>query len=209
MKTKTNLLQIITGAFVACLLISNVMASKQFEIGSLVLTSGAILFPFVYIVNDVLAEVYGFKRARSVILLGFALNAFAVLAYTVAIALPAPAYAADGAEAFALVLGSTWRLLLASFAAYLVGSLANAAVMARMKKADKGGKFLMFRCVLSTLIGEGLDGVIFVTVAFVGVLPNSAIITMILSQIVFKTLIELVCYPVTRCVIKKVEALPA
>ena len=209
MKTKTNLLQFITGAFVACLLISNVMASKQFEIGSLVLTSGAILFPVVYIVNDVLAEVYGFKRARAVILLGFALNAFAVLAYTVAIALPAPAYGADSAEAFALVLGSTWRLLLASFAAYLAGSLANAAIMARMKKADKGGRSLMLRCVVSTLIGEGIDGVIFVTVAFLGVLSNSALLTMILSQIVFKTLIELVCYPVTRCVIKKVEALPA
>lgn len=206
---KTHVLQSLTGAFIACLLISNILAAKTFTLGGVVLPTAVIVFPFVYIVNDVLAEVYGFKRARAVILLGFALNAFAVLAYTVAIALPAPAYGADGAEAFALVLGSTWRLLLASFAAYLVGSLVNAAVMERMKKADTGGRFLMLRCVLSTLIGEGLDACIFISIAFIGTMPAGDLLVMIGAQAAFKTLYEVAVYPVTRCVIKKVEALPA
>lgn len=202
--TKSELFMYVIGAFVACLLISNVMAAKQFQIGPLVLTSGAILFPVVYIINDVLAEIYGFKRARKVIFLGFALNAFAVAAYGLGILLPAPEYATVASDAFAMVLGNTWRVLLASFAAYLAGSLSNAYIMERMK----GKSGLMARCVTSTLVGEGLDGIIFVSVAFIGLLPAEAILTMIAGQIIFKTGVEIILYPVTKSVIEKVRALP-
>ena len=207
MKTnKVQLYSILTGVFVACLLISNVLSAKTFELGSVVLPTAVIIFPVVYIVNDVMAEIYGFRKARNIILLGFALNALAVAAYSIAIALPAPAYATEGAAAFASVLGSTWRILIASFAAYLVGSLVNAGIMVRLKA--KLQQHLMFRCVLSTLVGEGIDAVIFITIAFAGTMPVETLLIMIAAQAAFKTLFEIVFYPLTRVVIKKVEQLP-
>lgn len=208
MKTnKTQLHSILAGVFVACLLISNVLSAKTFTLSSVVLPTAVIIFPLVYIVNDVMAEIYGFRKARNIIFLGFALNALAVAAYTVAIALPAPDYAAEGAAAFAAVLGSTWRILIASFAAYLVGSLVNAGIMVRLKA--KLQRHLMFRCVLSTLIGEGIDAVIFISIAFAGTMPAETLLIMIAAQAAFKTLFEVVFYPLTRFVIKKVEQLPA
>ena len=203
--TKSNLYQIITGIFVACLLISNILASKTFTLGNVVLPTAVIIFPVVYIVNDVLAEVFGFKKASNVIVLGFVLNLFAVLAYTVAIALPAPIFAAETADAFALVLGSTWRMLLASVAAYLVGSFVNAYVMVWLKA--KTEKLLMLRCIISTLIGEGLDAMIFITIAFVGTMPLTSLLTMIVAQALFKTAFEIVAYPLTRIAIKKAKSL--
>lgn len=204
--SKTQLYSILTGVFVACLLITNVMSAKTFTLGNVVLPTAVIIFPVVYIVNDVMAEIYGFRKARSIIFLGFALNALAVAAYTIAIALPAPAYAAEGAAAFAAVLGSTWRILIASFAAYLVGSLVNAGIMVRMK--EKLREYLMLRCILSTLVGEGVDAVIFITIAFIGTMPMETLVIMIVAQAAFKTLFEVVFYPMTRAVIKKVELLP-
>lgn len=204
--TKTKLYQVLTGVFVACLLISNVLAAKTFTIGSVVLPSAVIIFPLVYIVNDVLAEIYGFRKARNIILLGFVLNALAVAAYSIAIMLPAPAFATEGAAAFASVLGSTWRLLFASFAAYLVGSFLNAYVMVRMKERLR--KYLMLRCVTSTLLGEGVDAIIFITIAFYGTMPFADLLVMIVAQAIFKTAFETVCYPLTRVVIRKIEVLP-
>jgi uncharacterized integral membrane protein (TIGR00697 family) len=205
--TKSNLLQMLTGVFIACLLITNVMSAKTFMLGSVVLPTAVIIFPIVYIVNDVMAEIYGFRKARNIIFLGFALNALAVAAYTVAIMLPAPAYAAEGAAAFAAVLGSTWRILIASFAAYIVGSLLNAAVMVRMKERLR--EHLMLRCIMSTLVGEGVDAIIFISIAFAGTMPLETLLVMIAAQAAFKTLFEVVFYPLTRFVIKKVEKLPA
>lgn len=204
---KTQLYQILTGVFIACLLISNILAAKTFTIGSIVLPTAVIIFPLVYIVNDVLAEIYGFKKTRAIIFLGFALNALAVLAYSVAILLPAPDFAAEGAAAFDLTLGSTWRVLLASFAAYLVGSIANAKVMVVMK-ARNGEKLLMARCIFSTLIGEGLDALIFISIAFYGTMPLSSLLVMIAAQAIFKTLYEVIVFPVTGAVIKAVRRLP-
>ena len=204
---KGQLYPILTGVFVACLLISNVLSAKTFTLSSVVLPTAVIIFPVVYIVNDVMAEIYGFKKATRIILLGFALNLLAVVAYSIAIALPAPAFAAEGAAAFALTLGSTWRVLIASFAAYLVGSLVNAGVMVRMK--ERLQEHLMLRCVLSTLLGEGIDAIIFITIAFAGTMPWESLLIMIAAQAAFKTLFEVVFYPLTRVVIKKVERLPA
>lgn len=203
--TKTQLYQMLTGVFVACLLVSNVLAAKTFTVGGIILPTAVIIFPIVYIVNDVIAEIYGFRNARNIILLGFVLNAFAVAAYSIAILLPAPAFAAEGAAAFATVLGSTWRLLLASFAAYLVGSFINAFVMVRMK--ERLERQLMLRCVLSTLIGEGLDALIFITIAFAGTMPLADLFTMVVAQALFKTVFEIVFYPLTRTTIKKINTL--
>lgn len=205
MKTKTQLYQVLTGVFVACLLISNILASKTFTLGNFILPTAVIIFPIVYIVNDVLAEIFGYKKTRNVVYLGFILNALAVGAYSIAILLPAPVFATEGAEAFALVLGSTWRLLLASFSAYLIGSLVNAKIMVKLK--EKSENKLMFRCVLSTLFGEGIDALIFITIAFVGTMPVQDLLIMIIAQATFKTLFEVVFYPITRVVIGRIKTL--
>ena len=133
--TKTELYAMLTGVFTACLIISNIIAGKTFDFFSIVLHCGVIIFPIIYIVNDILAEVYGYKKARNVILLGFLMNLVAVICYNVTIILPAPAFF-ENSEAFSTVLGSTVRLLIASFIAYLAGSLVNAKLMVKLKKWD-------------------------------------------------------------------------
>ena len=169
--TKIELYAMLTGVFTASLIVSNIIAGKTFDFFSFVLPCGVIIFPIIYIVNDVLAEVYGYKKARNVILLGFLMNLVAVICYNITIVLPAPAFF-ENSNAFGVVLGSTFRLLVASFAAYLVGSLVNAKMMVILKKWDEDKLFL--RCILSTLFGEGLDAVIFITIGFLGTMPLEA-----------------------------------
>ena len=203
--TKTELYAILTGIFTACLIVSNITAGKTFDFFSFTLPCAVIIFPVIYIVNDVLAEVYGYNKARKVILLGFFMNLVAVICYNITIWLPAPVFF-ENSQAFSIVLSSTLRLLIASFAAYLVGSLVNAKVMVYLKKWDE--KKLFFRCVVSTLFGEGLDALIFITICFLGTMPLEALIVMIVVQAIFKTGYEIIIYPVTRLVITKVKKLP-
>lgn len=204
-KTKTELYQILTGIFIGCLLISNILAAKTFTLGSFILPTAVIIFPLVYIVNDVLAEIYGYEKAKRVIYLGFFVNAVAVIAYNIAIALPAPIFAGEIAAAFEVVLGNTFRMLVASFAAYIIGSLVNAKVMVKLKARNEN--HLMFRCMMSTLVGEGLDALIFISIAFYGTMPLSALLTMIVAQAAFKTIFEVVVFPITRIVINKIKTL--
>ncbi len=203
--TKTELYAILTGIFTASLIVSNIIAGKTFDFFSLTLPCGVIIFPVIYIVNDVLAEVYGYEKARNVILLGFLMNLVAVICYNVTIWLPAPVFF-ENSDAFSIVLGSTFRLLVASFAAYLVGSLVNAKMMVVLKKWDEDKLFL--RCILSTLFGEGLDAIIFITIGFLGTMPLEALLLMIVAQALFKTIYEMIVYPLTRYVIGSVKALP-
>jgi len=203
--TKIELYAMLTGVFTASLIVSNIIAGKTFDFFSFVLPCGVIIFPIIYIVNDVLAEVYGYKKARNVILLGFLMNLVAVICYNIIIVLPAPAFF-ENSNAFGVVLGSTFRLLVASFAAYLVGSLVNAKMMVILKKWDEDKLFL--RCILSTLFGEGLDAVIFITIGFLGTMPLEALLLMIVAQALFKTVYEIIVYPLTRHVIDSVKALP-
>ncbi|WP_094516234.1 MULTISPECIES: queuosine precursor transporter [Methanobrevibacter] len=202
--TKTDLYAILVGIFCAGLIISNIIASKTFEFFWITLPCGVIIFPLIYIVNDVLAECYGFKKARRAIYLGFFMNLIAVICYNVTMFLPAPAYF-TGDGAFHTVLGSTLRLLVASFAAYLIGSLINAKLMVYLK-----GKYenkLFFRCISSTFAGEGMDALIFITIGFLGTMPVSALLTMIVAQALFKTAYEVVVYPLTRHVIHNLKDL--
>ncbi|MER2013658.1 MAG: queuosine precursor transporter [Methanobrevibacter sp.] len=203
--TKTELYAILTGVFTACLIVSNIIAGKTFDFFSFTLPCGVIIFPVIYIVNDVLAEVYGYQKAKRVILLGFFMNLVAVICYNITIILPAPAFFTNS-EAFSIVLGSTFRLLVASFVAYLVGSLVNAKVMVILKKKyeDK----LFFRCIASTLVGEGLDAIIFIFIGFLGTMPLEALLLMIVAQALFKTIYEIIIYPLTRYVIGNVKRLP-
>jgi len=203
--TKTELYAMLTGVFTASLIISNIIAGKTFDFFSVVLPCGVIIFPIIYIVNDVLAEVYGYEKARKVILLGFLMNLVAVICYNITILLPAPVFF-ENSDAFGVVLGSTLRLLIASFIAYLVGSLVNAKLMVVLKKWNE--EKLFFRCILSTLFGEGLDAIIFITIGFLGTMPVEALIIMIVAQALFKTVYEMIVYPLTRYVIGSVKALP-
>ena len=133
------------------------------------------------------------------------MNLIAVICYNITIWLPAPVFF-EGSEAFNVVLGSTFRLLIASFVAYLVGSIVNAKSMVYLKKWDE--EKLFFRCILSTLFGEGLDAIIFITIAFWATMPAEALIIMIVAQALFKTIYEIIVYPVTRSVIGRIKALP-
>ena len=197
---KENLYGILSGIFCASLIISNILAFKTFMIGEFVLPTAVILFPIVYITNDILAEIFGYEKTKQVVITGFMMNIIAVIGYNVAIALPAPSYF-TGQEAFSLVLSNTLRVLVASMSAYMIGSLVNAKVMEKLKK--KYENKLMFRCVMSTLVGEGLDALIFITIAFLGTMPITTLLVMILCQATFKTVYEIICYPVTRKLIYK------
>ena len=203
--TKTELYAILTGVFTACLIISNTIASKTFTLFSFTLPCGVIIFPIIYIVSDVLAEVYGYEKARRVILLGFFMNLVAVICFNIAIWLPAPAFF-ENSQAFEIVLGSTFRLLMAGFAAYIVGPLVNAKLMSYLKKWDEEKLFV--RCIVSTLFGEGLDALIFITIAFFGTMPTEVLLVMIVAQALFKTVYEIIVYPVTRTVIVNIKKLP-
>jgi len=203
--TKTELYATLTGIFTASLIISNIIAGKTFDFFSFTLPCAVIIFPIIYIVNDVLAEVYGYSKTRNVILLGFFMNLVAVICYNATILLPASAFF-ENSEAFRIVLGSTARLLIASFTAYLVGSIVNAKLMVYLKDRDE--KKLFLRCILSTLFGEGLDAIIFITIGFMGTMPAEALLVMIAVQALFKTVYEIIVYPVTRYVIGSVKSLP-
>lgn len=203
--SKTELFSILASIFCTCLIISNILAYKTFTIFDIVLPCAVIIFPVVYIVNDVLAEIYGYKKARKVIFLGFILNLLAVICYQVSIMLPAPVYF-TGSEAFATVLGNTSRVLLASFTAYIIGSLVNAYLMTYLKR--KAEQYLFMRCIVSTLFGEGLDAILFISIAFYGTMPLIVLLTMIVAQALFKTVYEIIIYPVTRYVITYVRSLP-
>lgn len=207
-KTVSKLYMVLVTVYVACLLISNVTAVKTFSLGPFNLPAAVLLFPVVYIVNDLLAEVYGFKNARFAIYLGFALNLLMVGYFALAIALPAgPFFGAQ--EAFATILGSTPRMLIASLSAYLVGSTLNAKIMVSMRDlAYNDGNFLLFaRCIVSTLFGELCDSLIFITIAFAGSMPYSQILIMVATQAAFKTLYEMVVFPLTSVIIKKVRCI--
>ena len=203
--TKTDMYAIFTGVFTSSMIISNIIAGKTFDFFSFVLPCGVVIFPIVYVVNDVLAEIYGYEKARRVIILGFFINLIAVICYNITIWLPAPAFF-ENSEAFSIVLGSTFRLLIAGFVAYIVGSLVNARLMVYLKKWDEEKLFL--RCILSTLFGEGLDALIFITIGFFGTMPTDALIVMVIAQALFKTAYEIIVYPLTKVVIGKVKELP-
>jgi len=202
--TKLELYSILTGIFCACLIISNILAFKTFTFFDIILPCAVIIFPLTYIISDVLAETYGIRKTRQVIFLGFLLNLLAVIAFQIAIWLPAPAFF-TGSEAFETVLSNSFRVLLASFLAYLVGSLLNAHIMVWLK--EKSEKYLFFRCIVSTLCGEGVDAIIFISIAFFGTMPLIALVGMIVAQAIVKTVYEIIVYPVTRRTIGFIKTL--
>jgi hypothetical protein len=157
----------LTAVFVTALVVSNIIAIKLLEAADRVFDAGNILFPLTYLIGDVLTEVYGIRVARRIILLGFACNLLAVGAIQAAVHLPPADFWAENDQAFGDTLGTTWRIFVASLTAYLVGELANSAILARLKVATEG-RFLWLRTITSTVVGQGLDTALFVTIAFAG-----------------------------------------
>lgn len=198
--------QLISALFVTSLIISNIIAVKIGAFGSYFLPVAVILFPITYIIGDILTEVYGYSAARRAIWTGFTCNLVAVIAIYIAMKIPSAPFF-ENQKAFEQILGFAPRLLVASFVAYLVGQFANSVVLAKMK-IKTNGKHLWMRTIGSTIVGEGLDSLIFITLAFYGVMPTSVIGGLIVTQWMFKTLFEVVLTPVTYAVVgylKKTE----
>lgn len=189
--------------YTVALVVSNIIAGKLFTLGGVVLPAAVFLFPIVYILDDVIPEVYGWRAARTVIWFGFAANLFAVCFFLLTLALPAPGFW-KGQAAFVTVLGFTPRLLAASFTAYLVGTHVNAWIMVWMRRLT-GGRWLWTRTVGSTIVGESLDSTIFMTFAFYGVVPMVVLPGMILAQATFKIAYEAAATPLTYLVIGMVQ----
>ncbi|MGE5449806.1 MAG: queuosine precursor transporter [Methanomassiliicoccales archaeon] len=193
--TLTPTFFLIGALFVCALMISNIICGKLFSLWGMVLTADLILFPLTYIFGDVLTEVYGFKRARLVIWTGFLCNLLMALAFMAALALPHPGFW-KGQAAFATVLGSTPRIVMASLAAYFVGELSNSIVLSRMKVAT-GGRWLWARTIGSTLVGEGFDTMVFMTIAFIGTMAPNILMQMIVFQYLWKVSYEVLATPLT------------
>ena len=189
--------------FAVFLILANLMEVKVVKIGILTATAGLSVFPISYIINDCIVEVYGFAKARFVIWMGFLLNMIFVVFLQVCVALPGdPSWTAQAAVE--QVFGNTPRILLGSFVAFIVGSMVNAQVMSRMKVRD-GGKRFSLRAILSTVFGETADSLIFFPIAFAGMLPPATILTLVWTQVMLKTLYEIVVLPVTIRVVKMLK----
>ncbi len=196
---------VVAGFFIACLIVANIIAVKLVLIFGVVMPAGVIIFPLSYLFGDVLTEVYGYARSRLIIWLGFACNALVVVAIVVAGALPAAPFW-QGQAAYDTILGYAPRLLLGSFLAYLVGEFANSYVLARLKIATRG-RWLWTRTISSTLVGEGLDSLVFITVAFAGTAGLDLPLT-IVTQWLFKSAYEIVATPLTYAIVgtlKRIE----
>jgi uncharacterized integral membrane protein (TIGR00697 family) len=190
---------VVTALFVTCLITANIIIAKQISIGGIILPAAIIIFPLSYIIGDVLTEVYGYQQARRVIWLGFLCNLITVVAIWIAQKLP-PAPVFEAQAAYERILGSTPRFLLASFMAYLAGEFTNSFVMAKMKIITKG-RWLWTRTIGSTLVGQGVDTVVVLAIAFGGVLPLSVLGIMILSHWLAKSVYEIIATPLTYVVV--------
>ena len=207
MKATASLSFMLLGVvFCACLVASNLLETKLLQFGPVTITAGFLVFPISYIINDCIAEVWGFRKARLIIWLGFAVNFAMVALFQLAVALPAAPFW-EGDAAFRFIFGLAPRIAAASLAAFLLGSFLNAYVMSRMKIASRG-KHFSARAVLSTLAGESADSLIFFPLAFGGLVPAQELIKMMAIQIFAKTAYEIVVLPVTIRVVnflKKIE----
>jgi uncharacterized integral membrane protein (TIGR00697 family) len=199
------------------LIISNIIAVRLialrfFNAIELTLPAAIVLFPVAYIVGDVLTEVYGYPAARRGIWIAFGCNLVAVIAIWLAGVLPpAPFWTAgvydnpeQADQAYRAILGFTPRLLAASFLAYLVGEFLNSFVLAKMKVRTEG-RYLWMRTIGSTIVGQGADSLIFITVAFYGILPTSALLTAVVSQWLVKSAYEALATPLTYWVVNSLK----
>lgn len=190
--------------FCTCLIASNLLETKVLQFGHFTMTAGVLCFPVSYILNDCIAEVWGFRKARIIIWTAFVMNFLVVALGQLAVMLPAATYWADNEAHFNFVFGLAPRIAAASFTAFLVGSFINAYVMSKMKISSQG-KHFSFRAIVSTLWGESADSLIFFPLAFGGLMPLAELGKLMLLQIITKTLYEVLMLPVTIRVVRYVK----
>ncbi len=199
MKTERNtvsvLFMFLSILFCVCLILANVLETKQIAAGPLSLTGGLLVFPVSYIINDCVCEVWGYRKARLLIWIGFVMNFFFVAMCAFCDALPGAPYWTND-EGFHAIFGLAPRIAGASFVAFLVGSFINAYVMSFMK-VSSSGKHFSLRAIVSTVFGESADSVIFFPLAFYGVIPTREMFVLMISQVVLKTVYEVIALPVT------------
>ncbi len=203
LSTNYYFFDIITAFFVTVLLISNIASSKIAAIGPLTLDAGTILFPLSYIIGDSLTEVYGYSKTRRVIWIGFMCNVLMIPIFLIVGALP-PSPDWPHQDAYNLILGLTPRIILASMIAYLAGEFSNSFILAKIKIWTRG-KYLWMRTIGSTLIGEFLDTFLFILIAFTGVFPTHVLVALLLSNYIFKVLVEILFTPITYLIVNKLK----
>jgi len=187
-----NPLVVISALMVCCYLAANVMAVKVMDLfGTTLLDAGTIIFPFAYMLGDVLTEIWGFKTARKVIFLCFLCNAIFMGATALAVVVPSPDYLAETADAYNIVFSYMPRIVAASLCAFLVGELTNAWLMIKIRELT-GRRLLWVRTIGSSVIGQLLDSLIFCVIAFAGTVTTSDLFSMIFTLYIAKLLIEAV-----------------
>ena len=189
--------------FNVCLIAANLLETNVIQVFGITVTAGLLVFPVSYIINDCIAEVWGFRKARLIIWSGFAMNFFVVMLGLIAVPLPAAPFW-EGAPHFNIVIGMAPRIVAASLSAFLVGSFLNAYVMSRMKVAS-GGRHFSARAIWSTVAGETADSLIFFPVAFGGIIAWQELLVMMCIQIVLKSLYEVLILPVTIRVVNAIK----
>ena len=189
--------------FCVCLIAANTLETKQISVLGISLTGGLIVFPIPYIINDCVCEVWGFQKARLLIWTGFAMNFFFVAMGALCDWIPGAPYWTNEAG-FHAIFGLAPRVAAASFVAFIVGSFANAYVMSKMKIRDKGRNFSL-RAILSTIVGESFDSVIFFPLALGGVVPTEELPKLMLWQVLLKTVYEVIALPITIRIVKALK----
>lgn len=204
MKKQVSVAFMVAGMlFTVCLIVANIVEQKLIQIGPIEATAGLLIFPVSYIVNDLIAEVWGYRKVRLIIWNGFLLNFLAVFIFKLSIWAPGSANFTHQNE-FAMVLGNTERIVVASFIAFLFGAFLNAYVMSKMKILQKGRGFSI-RAIASTIVGEGADSIVFFTIAFSGIIPTNDMLMLILTQTGMKTAYEILALPVTNIIVRWVK----
>lgn len=202
-KTVSVLFMLFSILFCVCLITANVLETKQISVGPFNITGGLIVFPISYIINDCVCEVWGYGKARMLIWTGFAMNFLFVTFGALCDLLPAAPYW-DNEAGFHAIFGLAPRIAAASFVAFIIGSFVNAYVMSRMK-ISSGGRNFSARAILSTVYGETADSLIFFPLALGGVVPLRELPILIISQVVLKTLYEILVLPVTIRVVRAIK----
>ena len=203
MKQKVSVLfMVLAVVFVVCLVTANLLETKVLDFfGITTITAGMLVFPISYIINDCIAEVWGYRRAALVIWIAFAMNFMVAAVGLLAVHLPAAPYW-EGAEHFNFVFGFAPRIMSASLLAFLAGSFANAYIISRMKIIHKG-RYFSLRAIVSTVAGESIDSVIFFPIAFGGIIEFRNLIGLMLTQIIMKSMYEVVVLPVTIRLVRR------
>ena len=200
-KNAMSIRQVLCGMYCAALVIQNVLATKTVDISVFTVTTGVLISPLVFILQDVSSELYGYEKTKGMVLLSFAMNFVAVLMFQLAILLP-PSVSFANQTAFSATLGSTLRITCASFAAYVTGSLVNSKVMVTLKQRHEN--LLFVRAITSTIAGQFCDNAIFAFCAFAFVLPVPVIWSMVFGGTLFEVVYEVLFYPATKKAIKVV-----